>query len=94
MYAERKQWPLEEVRVDLSYTKARDASAVKSEVMSLVEIEKEIEFVGDLTGEQRERLLQIANKCPVHRTLKNAIEIRTGFAEVQTWRGPFCEREQ
>ena len=91
MYAERKQWPLKEIRVDLSYAKVRDDSVAKPEVMLVDEIEMEIEFVGDLTDEQRERLMQIANKCPLHRTLRSAIKIRTRPAKVEPWRDPTSE---
>ena len=40
-------------------------------------IEREVQFVGNLDAEQRKRLLEIAEKCPVHRTLKSEIEIQT-----------------
>lgn len=67
MYARRKQWPLEDVRVALRHWKD-DAGE---------HIERAIELVGELDVEQRARLLEIANKCPVHRTLSAPIDIRT-----------------
>lgn len=70
MYAERKQWPLENVKVHLKHEKvhANDADD-ENESAQIDEMTREIELTGDLSDEQRERLLQIANKCPVHRTL-------------------------
>lgn len=70
MYAERKQWPLENVKVHLKHEKvhATDADGTAAGAQ-IDEMTREIELTGDLSDEQRERLLQIANKCPVHRTL-------------------------
>jgi putative redox protein len=70
MYAQRKGWPLEEVRVTLSIQKEGDGTA----------IDRQIVLTGDLSDEQQERLLQIANSCPVHKILSNPISIRTGLA--------------
>ncbi|MFN0242018.1 MAG: OsmC family protein [Planctomycetota bacterium] len=67
MYARRKQWPLEDVRVALRHWKD-DAGE---------HIERTIELEGALDLEQRARLLEIANKCPVHRTLTGPIDMRT-----------------
>jgi len=68
MYAKRKEWPLEKVTVDLRHEKGK-AGADKKIVGET--IHRSIKLQGDLTAEQRERLLDIANKCPVHRTLSN-----------------------
>ncbi|WP_281966561.1 bifunctional alpha/beta hydrolase/OsmC family protein [Roseovarius nanhaiticus] len=80
MYARRKEWPLSHVRVDVSHDKvhAQDASGV-----SPAKVDRFIRTVfleGELSEEQRARLLEIADKCPVHRTLEATSEIvtRTG----------------
>lgn len=79
MYARRKQWPLERVIVRLRHfrTHAGDCAACEAQDTQLDVIEREIEFRGELTADQRDRLLSIANRCPVHRTLTSQIDIRT-----------------
>lgn len=79
MYAERKQWPLEAVHVTLTHAKihSEDCVACETEVRLVDQIEMEISLTGDLSGEQRQRLLQIAGKCPVHRTLISQVKINT-----------------
>ena len=79
MYATRKQWPLEQVVVRLRHAKvyAEDCADCEKPTAKIDRIDRAIEFVGALDGEQRSRLLQIANQCPVHRTLQSKIEIRT-----------------
>ena len=79
MYAERKRLPLQRVRVRLSHrrTHARDCSDCETREGMVDEITREIELEGDLTGEQRQRLLEIANRCPVHRTLTSEIKVRS-----------------
>ncbi len=69
MYADRKGWPLEEIKISLSFD--YDKAAGKSI------IGRNIELTGELDEEQRNRLLQIANACPIHKTLQNPIEINT-----------------
>lgn len=79
MYAERKKWPLEQVSVFLNHEKVHlkdsdnpeDSSAKVSQFTRIIEIE------GDLDSEQRQRLLEISNKCPVHKTLQEEIVIQT-----------------
>jgi uncharacterized OsmC-like protein len=80
MYARRKGWPLEEVTVDLRHSKihADDCADCETKVGMLDRIERDIRFVGPLSEEQRGKLLDIANKCPVHRTLTSEIVINTG----------------
>lgn len=80
MYARRKEWPLEEVRVQLDHHKiyARDCADCDSDPAARVEvIEMDLSFRGDLTAEQRARLAEIAGRCPVHRTLTGEVKIRT-----------------
>ena len=79
MYARRKAWPLEEVTVHLRHSKIHAADCAECETKEgmLDRIERDIHFDGPLTDEQRSRLLEIANKCPVHRTLTSEIEIET-----------------
>ena len=82
MYAERKGWPLERVSVSLRHTKthARDCADCETAQGKIDEIEREIEISGDLDDQQRERLMDIADKCPVHRTLTSETRIRTTAA--------------
>ncbi|MCH2137406.1 MAG: OsmC family protein, partial [Phycisphaerales bacterium] len=75
MYAERKGWPLEKVRVALSHQKihARDCETCETEKGKVDQIERTITIYGGLDDEQRARLMQIADMCPVHRTLHSEI---------------------
>jgi len=79
LYARRKQWPLEAVTVRLRHSKihAADCESCETKEGMLDNIEREVELVGPLSDDQRARLLEIANKCPVHRTLTSRIQIRT-----------------
>ena len=79
LYARRKQWPLEAVTVRLRHSKihAADCAECDTKDGKLDGIERDIELHGDLTAEQRAQLLEIANKCPVHKTLTSEINIRT-----------------
>jgi putative redox protein len=79
MYARRKGWPLEAVRVTLRHGRihARDCEECETKVGKLDRIERDIELVGALDEAQRARLLEIAGKCPVHRTLTSEVVIVT-----------------
>ena len=79
MYARRKAWPLDEVTVHLRHSKIHAADCAECETREgmLDRIERDIHFNGSLTGEQRSKLLEIADKCPVHRTLTSEIKIAT-----------------
>jgi len=70
MYAQRKGWPLTDVHVALAMQTGDDGST----------IDRKIVLRGELSEEQRERLLQIANACPVHKILTGSITIRSGLA--------------
>jgi|SRR5690348_855926 len=72
MYARRKDWPLESVSVNLRHAKVAEPDGTQVE-----RIERGITFHGALSDEQRTRLLDIANKCPVHRTLTSKLDIAT-----------------
>jgi putative redox protein len=82
MYAGRKEWPLEAVRVTLRHDRihAKDCKDCAEDTGMIDVIEKKLELEGDLTEEQRERLLAISARCPVHRTLLNEIKIRSELA--------------
>jgi uncharacterized OsmC-like protein/pimeloyl-ACP methyl ester carboxylesterase len=79
LYAERKALPLDHVMVRLTHAKihAADCESCETKEGMLDRIERAITFRGVLDEEQRARLLQIADKCPVHRTLTSEIEIKT-----------------
>jgi uncharacterized OsmC-like protein len=79
MYARRKGWPLDRVTVHLRHGKihAEDCADCETREGMLDQIERDIKFSGSLTAEQRAKLLEIADKCPVHRTLTSEIKIRT-----------------
>lgn len=71
LYADRKGWPLDSVTVRLKHGKiyAEDCGNCETETGKIDRIEREIEVEGDLSVAQRDKLLEIADKCPVHRTL-------------------------
>jgi len=79
MYARRKGWPLEEVVVNLRHSKVHASDCAECETREgiLDRIELDLHLSGSLTNEQRSKLLEIANKCPVHRTLTSEIVIVT-----------------
>ncbi len=79
MYARRKGWPLGEVTVNLRHSRVHvsDCADCETKEAMLDRIDQDIHLAGDLTAEQRSKLLEIANKCPVHRTLTSKIDIRT-----------------
>jgi putative redox protein len=82
LYARRKQWPLDGVTVRLRHSRihAADCADCETKEGKLDQIERELVFSGMLSDEQRARLLAIAEKCPVHRTLTSEIKIRTRLA--------------
>ncbi|MEM9066881.1 MAG: bifunctional alpha/beta hydrolase/OsmC family protein [Myxococcota bacterium] len=82
MYADRKEWPLEAVRVSLRHGRehAKDCEECTKKTGHIDVLTRTIEIVGDLTEEQRARMMEIADRCPVHRTLENEIRIDTSRA--------------
>ena len=79
LYARRKSWPLSAVTVRLEHSKihAADCADCETKEGKLDEIKLELILAGGLTNEQRDRLLEIAGRCPVHRTLTSEIVIRS-----------------
>lgn len=77
MYADHKKLALDEVSVHLSHNKVHknDCDDCDNKGTKIDIIEREIEIVGDLTEEQRKRMLEIADRCPVHKTLHNEIVV-------------------
>ena len=78
LYARRKQIPLQSITVFLSHARihAQDCEACETKQGLLDRIDLRIELTGPLTPDQHARLMEIAGKCPVHRTLKSEIDIR------------------
>jgi len=70
MYADRKEIPLETIKIELAICKEEEMSKETT-------ISRKIEFTGDLTDEHRQRLMIIADKCPIHKLLSNPIKILT-----------------
>ena len=81
MYADRKGWPLEYAIARLRHQKihADDCAACETRDGKIDQIERELEFVGPLDDAQRQRLREIADKCPVHHTLNGEIAVRTTY---------------
>lgn len=79
MYAQRKGFDIQKLEMELTHDKVSregtDGITMKQDL-----IYKKVILVGNLTQEERERLLQISSMCPVHKTLESAIEITTEFA--------------
>ena len=78
MYARRKGWSLDHVSVDVSHAKMHAGDA--GENSKIDEWVRRITLLGDLDTEQRQRLLEIADKCPVHRTLEHSSRVVTELA--------------
>ena len=82
LYARRKEWPLTGITVQLEHSRihAVDCAECETKEGKIDRIERVLTLEGPLTGEQRARLVEIAEKCPVHRTLVSEINIRTSLA--------------
>ncbi|MGB8208994.1 MAG: OsmC family protein [Mycobacterium sp.] len=81
MYANRKGWPLEHVRVTLRHSRIHAEDCAECETTSgwIDHIDRDIELAGNLDDTQRQRLLDIANRCPVHQTLTSEVHIATSL---------------
>lgn len=81
MYADRKGWPLESVRVSLRHSRihADDCAECETQKGLIDHVDVEVELIGDLDDAQRERLLGIAKRCPVHQTLASEVNISTSL---------------
>lgn len=79
MYADRKKWPLKEVRVHLEHYKdyPEDQGHVDEKASKIDYIDRQIEIEGDLDEKQLQRLMEISDRCPVHRTLHSEIKVKT-----------------
>jgi putative redox protein len=79
MYAARKAWPLEGVEVRLRHDRVyhRDCAECEDKNTLIDRVERSLRLIGPLNAEQRDRLLDMAHKCPVHRTLATGVEVRT-----------------
>lgn len=71
MYADRKNWPLESVDVSVQFDRDTETKTAK--------ITRNIQLLGTLDADQQQRLLQIADKCPIHQTLSHTITIQTAL---------------
>jgi len=79
MYANHKKWPLDDVIIDLQHEKihAEDCVDCGQKDGKIDRITRHIKIKGDLSDEQRARLIEIADRCPVHRTLENNPVVKT-----------------
>ncbi|OBA92448.1 osmotically inducible protein C [Mycolicibacterium mucogenicum] len=81
MYANKKNLPLEQVRVTLRHSRihAQDCADCETKQGMIDHIDRDIELVGDLDDDQRQKLLAIAERCPVHRTLTSEVHVTTSL---------------
>ncbi len=79
MYADRKRWPLERAEIALRHERvhAEDCDGCEKPGSMIERVHKQVRLVGELDDEQRDRLMEIADKCPVHRTLMGKLEIKS-----------------
>ena len=79
MYAKRKQWNLQSVHIDVAYEQvlAADNAASGVTIGMVDQFEMQISLAGDLSDEQRNRLFEIANRCPIHRMLTSGVKIQS-----------------
>ncbi len=85
MYADRKEWPLEEIGVRLRHRRlpAQEAPVSEHGVPKLDEINQTLELIGPLDARQRQRLFEIGQRCPVHRALHSGVNLATELLERQ-----------
>lgn len=85
LYARKKQWPLETVRVLTSFGRghAGDCEHCEEDDARIDTFQRVLQLKGPLSADQKKRLLEIANKCPVHRTLIGQIKVLTTIGEIE-----------
>ena len=83
MYARRKKWPLEEVKIHVNYSKDYyyDCEHCDEQGSRFDTFERILEFEGPLDADQKKRLMEIADKCPVHRTLASEVRYKSSMVE-------------
>ena len=83
LYAQRKGWPLQRVEVRLSHSRihARDCEDCETKEGKIDVIDREVLLEGPLTAAQRTRLMEIADRCPVHQTLAGGMKVRSRLLE-------------
>ncbi|MBT8051733.1 MAG: OsmC family protein [Xanthomonadales bacterium] len=83
MYARHKKLPVESVRVDVQHGKihAEDCERCETEKGKIDRFERRLTIAGDLSEDQRKRMLEIADRCPVHRTLHSEVEVASRLVE-------------
>ena len=83
LYARRKQFPLENITVSLRHSRiyAKDCEECETKEGMLDRIDVELDLTGPLSAEQHDKLMEIAGKCPVHRTLTSEVNIRLRSAQ-------------
>jgi putative redox protein len=83
MYANRKKWPLENIGINLYHERSynKDCQQCDEAPQQIDYLNREITLEGDLDNEQREKLLEIADKCPVHKTLHEHLVVNTKLGE-------------
>jgi len=83
MYARHKELPVERVTCEVTHRKvhAEDCEECETKSGKVDELVRHITIEGDLTEDQRQRMLQIAGRCPVHQTLKNEIRMHDELVE-------------
>ena len=94
MYARQKKWPLEDAVVRLTHAKihSQDCADCEASDGKIDRIEREVELTGNLSSEQRQRLIEIADKCPVHKTLHGEIQVMTTLKIKHLTRGLHVDR--
>lgn len=81
MYARRKEWPLDTVSVEVCHDKVHAQDASPGAAAKIDQFTRVIHLVGPLSDQQRAKLMEIADKCPVHRTLENGAKVVTRLSE-------------
>jgi putative redox protein len=81
MYADRKGWQLDRVQVTLRQNRihAQDCADCETKSGWVTHIDREIELIGDLEDDQRQQLMHIAERCPVHQTLTSEVDVTTSL---------------